>query len=112
MEYNTMTRTRFFVGLETAENQLEIAPEEVIDWISARVQGGTFYEGKGLWMGERENGLVFEVMDLSDMLTDRGARELQDLNVGSAAGLLKTGLEQEFDQDSVLVERTEVDAAF
>lgn len=111
METNTVTRTRLFVGLETAEEKLEIAPEEVIEFIKARVEAGTFYEGKGLWKGETENCIVFECMDIRSNI--RPAED-QDHGMMKVRALedLKEGLELEFDQDSVMVERADVEVAF
>lgn len=106
-----MTRTRLFIGLETAEN-LEIAPEEVIDRISEYVEGGTFYEGKGLWKGSTENSIVFEVVGLKDSMTIDFMDELEESNTDDPAEYLKAVLESEFDQDSVMVEKTGVEVGF
>lgn len=98
------TRTRFFVGLETS-NGLEIHPEEVINLIRSHVEAGTFYEGKGLWHGELENSIVFESVGLEDCFRD------SEEAVSSAEGL-KELLEEEFEQDSVMVEKAGVEAGF
>lgn len=104
MDFDSVTRTRLFVGLETAENHAAIAPEEVIEFIRECVGAGTFYEGKGLWKGKLENSIVFESMMLSSQFRD-------DVDVDSVEEL-KSLLEDEFCQDSVMVERQEVEAAF
>lgn len=111
MKLNDMTRTRLFVGLETAENHASIAPEEVINFIKDRVSAGTFYESKGLWMGELENSLVFECMDLQDNIKPA---EDQDHDMMKVRALqdLKEGLEEEFNQDSVMIEQTGVEVSF
>ncbi len=99
MEHDNMTRTRLFVGLETAENHATIAPEEVIGYIKQFVDAGTFYESLGLWKGETENSIVFEVMDFNS-------------NSDIALSELKEGLEEEFSQDSVMIEETGVEVSF
>jgi len=104
MGFDCVTRTRLFVGLETAENRAAIAPEEVIEFIRERVGAGTFYEGKGLWRGELENSIVFESVMLSSQFRD-------DVDVDSVEDL-KNRLESEFCQDSVMVERQQVEVAF
>lgn len=100
----TMTRTRLFIGLETSEENLEIAPEEVIEEIQKHIEAGTFYESKGLWKGDIENSMVFECMDLENNF--RAASGIRDLES------LKERLEDKFDQDSVMVEQTEVEVQF
>lgn len=99
-----MTRTRLHIGLETSTHKTHIAPEEVINVVREHVDAGTFYEGKGLWMGDLENSLVFECMGLSSQFRD-------DSDVDSLEEL-KSLLEDGFDQDSVLVEKQEVEVAF
>ena len=108
-----MTRTRLFVGLETSTHNTHIHPEEVKEVISEHVDAGTFYQTEGLWMGGFESSLVFECMGLEDSF--RGDSDLvagpggEDRDVIEA---LKTLLEEEFDQDSVMVEQTDVEVAF
>lgn len=99
-----LTRTRLFIGLETSEKNLEIAPEEVINFIKRNIEAGTFYEAQGLWKGDLENSIVFECMEFEDHIKPTcGWRNLEDF---------KEALEREFNQDSVMVEQTEVEVQF
>lgn len=93
------TKTSFYVGLETADENLEIHPEEIMAFVKARVDAGTFYEGKALWKGELENCIVFECLDFSSHsdVTRTG---------------LKEELEEKFKQDSVLTTHESVGAEF
>ena len=111
MEHNNMTRTRLFVGLETAENHAEIHPEEVINFIKDRISAGTFYEGKGLWMDELENCIVFECMNLESNIKPAEDQDHDRMNVRALQDL-KEGLEEEFNQDSVMIEKTDVEVSF
>lgn len=92
--------TEFHIGLsgKDMENQ-EIKPEDVIDSIKEVVDAGTFKEGKGLWKGETENTLIFEVADLRE-------------NSEFTAEELKKSLEKEFNQESIMVKRYGADAMF
>lgn len=110
MELHTATRTRLFIGLENPNG--EIHPEEVINFIQERVSAGTFYEGKGIWEGDTENSLVFEVMGLRDVASEKLESDLLDLGVDDRVEGLKILLEEEFLQDSVMIEQTEVEVAF
>jgi hypothetical protein len=102
MNLESKTRTRLFIGLENQNG--EIHPVEVISLVKQHVDAGTFYEGKGVWKGSTENSIIFECMDLEKHIRDAGDFQgVEDL---------KALLERRFDQDSVMVERTEVEAAF
>lgn len=97
METNTATATRFYIGLENQNG--EIHPSEVIDYIQQFVEAGTFYQTKGLWQGETENSIVFEVMDFS-RASEISKSELRD------------GLKTQFKQDSVMVAESQQEVAF
>lgn len=105
METTPRTRTRLHIGLKTADHNTHIHPEEVKKVVKNHVNAGTFYRATGLWKGEFEDSLIFEVLNIEEQFKD--SRE----NVDSVEGL-KNLLEQEFNQDSVLVTTSEVDAAF
>lgn len=108
----TTTKTRLFIGLETSEKNLEIAPEEITAKISEYVTAGTFLEAKGLWMGDLENSIVFEVIDLSENMTPEFKDELEDSNTDDPVEYLKSVLETEFNQESVMIEQSEVQVQF
>jgi len=92
--------TEFYIGLSGKDmNSQKIEPEHVISSIGELVQGGTFKESKGLWNGETENSIIFEVADLED-------------NSEFSAEELKETLEDEFDQESVMVKQYEADIMF
>lgn len=111
MDYTTRIETSFYVGLETASN-LEIAPVEVIDLITEYVEGGTFYEAKGLWKGSTENSLVFEVVDIRDSMTADFRDELDESNISDPVEYLKDVLVTEFNQESVMVKRSDAEVSF
>jgi len=92
--------TEFYIGLsgKDMENQ-EIAPEDVIHSIKEVVKGGTFKESKGIWSGETENSIIFEVADLSE-------------NSEFTAEELKESLKKEFNQDSIMVKQYEAEVMF
>ena len=92
--------TEFHIGLsgKDMENQ-EVSAKAVIDSIKEVVDAGTFKEAKGLWNGETENTLIFEVADLED-------------NSPLTAEELKETLEKEFDQESVMVKEYEAEVMF
>lgn len=96
MEYTTETKTKFHIGLKTADEKLDIHPSEIIEHIKDLVDAGTFYESKGLWKGETENSIIFEVVNFDKMSGDV-TRET-----------LKSELENKFNQESVLVTEEDV----
>ena len=102
LDTHTQEKTRLFIGLKTSEHGTHIARKEVEKVISDHVDAGTFYMARGLWKGEFEESLVFECMDIENHL---------DGSVGDLPAL-KTMLEQEFDQDSVMIEQETVEVAF
>lgn len=96
------TTTKFYIGLKTQDNN-EIHPSEVIEFIKNRISAGSFLEAKGLWKDETENSIVFEVVDFHDALhedLDYSIREFKEL------------LEEEFKQDSVMVTQRKEEVVF
>lgn len=85
MAQNTIVR--WYVGLETADENLEIHPEEVMEFIDNHdgIEGATLYESKGYWRGNFENSIVIE-----------------SVNPECSHEEVKTELEEEFNQDSVM----------
>lgn len=92
--------TEFYIGLSGKDmNSQKIEPSDVIDSISEVVEGGTFKESKGLWKGDTENSIIFEVADLESN---------SELTVEE----LKESLEEEFNQESVMVKQYVADVMF
>jgi len=90
------TKVELSIGLETKDKNLEIHPEEVIEFIDDRMDAGRFHETKGLWQGELENSLVFMVID----------PDIEEMKT------LKQDLEEEFKQESVMMTRESVEVEF
>jgi len=107
------TLTEFYIGLngKDMKNQ-EVAPEQVKDTISEMVLGGTFKQAEGLWMGDFENTLVFEVADLEGSLTEQFKEAYVDGGTEKVFQLVKERLENEFNQESVMVKQVDADIHF
>jgi hypothetical protein len=85
-----MERTRLYVGLETQNNE-PLDRADVEEFIGKHVEGGTFYNGAGLWKGSTEDTLIFESVH-----PESARSELDNL---------KKELADRFDQESVLLTR-------
>ena len=81
--------TRFYIGLEGADKQKQYSREDVEKYIKEYVDAGTFFKATGLWHGDFENSIVFEVVNFSEVSS-------------ISAEFLKEKLEKEFNQESVL----------
>lgn len=105
---NHETTTTFYIGLENQNG--EIHPEEVINFIRDYVDAGTFTEAKALWHGELENSLKFECVNFKDHVKES---ELDaSIRRDDYFKVLKQELEEEFKQDSVLVKQDDVGVLF
>lgn len=98
------TRTRLFIGLETADKTQKVKKENVVDYISDQISAGTFTDATGLWNGDTEESLVFECVNIKDNI-----REDADIDTVDE---LKQRLEHLFNQESVMVERADVEVKF
>ena len=90
-----MKKIRFYVGANNATKELEQSKIEAV--LNKHYEGYTAYEVVGYWRGERGNTLLVEVIsDEADTVHVKIAKELK----------------KECQQQSVLVEITEVNATF
>ena len=95
--------TRFYVGLYDEDmNKQIVNPEEVIRFCKNHFTGFTVFVASGGWMGESENTLVIEVVDLRDSITDDALDSMVKDSDKSAALEVKETLEIEFEQESVM----------
>ena len=95
--------TRFYVGLYDEDmNKQIVNPEEVIRFCKNHFEGFTAFEASGGWMGESENTVVIEVVDLRDSITDKALNSMVKDSDKSAALEVKETLEIEFEQESVM----------
>jgi len=105
---NTNTVTTFYVGLKNPEmDKTKVDPEDVIGAFSEMVKGGTFTEARGLWKGETEPSIKFEVANLKGSLTDQFKEAYSDeLDDGRAPfKIVQEAIADQFNQDSVMVKR-------
>lgn len=95
--------TRFYVGLFDEDmNKQVVNPEKVIRFCKNHFAGFTVLEASGGWMGDSENTLVIEVVDLRDSITDKALDSMIKDSDKSASLEVKETLEVEFEQESVM----------
>lgn len=105
---NASTTTTFYVGLNDSNmDDQTVKPEDVINSLAEMVQGGTFTESRGLWKGETEKSLKFEVANIAESLTEEFEEAFsEELDDGKPAfKCVKERIEEEFNQESVMVKR-------
>lgn len=94
---------RFLIGLSRPDEEGTFMPEarrqRAKDYLSSQYDFGAFYDGTGLWKGQSEPCMMFEVIapycHKTQMDARRHASKLAELLLQEAVGLVFTVVEME-----------------
>lgn len=111
-----LTRTRFYVGLSDSGMSRNLFKRScVVDYARRTFKGFTCFNTTGGFKGSVEKSVVIEVVGVEDPLnivSDRVLKEFADSGHESFKSFIKSDLEREFKQQSVLVVQSEDEVVF
>lgn len=111
-----LTRTRFYVGLSDSEMSENLFKRsEVVDYARRTFKGFTCFNATGGFKGSVEKSVVIEVVGVEDPLnivSDQVLKQFPDSDHESFKSFVKSDLEREFSQESVLVVQSNDEVVF